>query len=258
MTDRKKKSDGREQRRILYTGIGLLILVVGGFALILSKAVNFNRYIAAGYELCGIDVSHYQGDIDWQRLGNEKIDFAFIKATEGSSYVDEKFAENWRAAEQTDLYIGAYHFFSFDSEGRIQADWYIQTVGELSGRLAPVVDVEYYGDKEANPPSKEQVTVQLKDFLNALEEHYLIKPIIYTTYTVYHRYIEDEFQEYPLWIRNVYYSPDIDLNGKWQFWQYTDRAVLEGYEGTEKYIDLNVFRGSEEELRVYMVPDAEE
>lgn len=93
----------------------------------------------------------------------------------------------------------------------------------------------------------------MQNFLDVLEEHYQIKPIIYTTYKVYRRYIEDEFEEYPLWIRNVYYSPDLDMKGKWQFWQYTDRAVLEGYEGAEKYIDLNVFGGTEDKWKGYFV-----
>ncbi len=229
-------------------------MVLGlGAALIFSKTIKLNPYLVSQYPLKGIDVSHYQGQIDWKRLEQQEIDFAFIKATEGSSYVDECFTANWQAAEQTKLYIGAYHFFSFDSEGQTQADWYIQTVGELKGKLAPVVDVEYYADKEADPPEKEQVVQELGELLRILEDHYQIKPIIYTTYKVYHRYIEEDFKEYPLWIRNVYYSPQLDMRGEWEFWQYTDRAVLKGYKGTEKFIDLNVFAGTQEQLKTHVV-----
>jgi len=229
-------------------------LLLCGIILVLCKIINLNQYLISGYAVRGVDVSHYQGEIDWSVLKDQGIDFAFIPATEGSSHLDERFAENWAAAKDTGLYIGSYHFFSFDSAGRSQAEWYIKTTGDLGGRLAPVVDVEYYGDKEIHPPEKEPVIRELREFLNILEEQYHVKPIIYTTYKVYRRYLAGEFEEYPLWIRNVYYSPNLDMHGKWQFWQYTDRAVLAGYAGTETYIDLNVFHGDEDELKKYLAP----
>jgi len=233
--------------------VAVFLTVLTCIFLIALKKWNLNQYLVSGYELRGVDVSHYQGEIQWDKFKEQGIDFAFIKATEGSSHQDERFAENWLAAEETKLDVGAYHFFSFDSSGRTQAEWYIQTVGDLTGKLAPVVDVEYYGDKEKNPPDKEAVARELREFLDILEEHYQIRPIIYTTYKVYRRYIQEEFGQYPLWIRNVYYSPDLDMKGKWQFWQYTDRAVLEGYCGTEKYIDLNVFVGTEDVWKEFFV-----
>lgn len=248
-----KRKKSKKKMIIRFIGIGVLVFFLGGSALVFSKTLNINQYLVSGYVLRGVDVSHYQGEIDWKQLEKQGIDFAFIKATEGSGHLDPKFAVNWQAAEETELYIGAYHFFSFDSEGSTQAEWYIQNAGNLEGKLIPVVDVEYYADKEANPPQKEQVIRQLHDFLQILEEEYRIKPMIYTTYTVYHRYIEHEFEEYPLWIRNVYYSPNLDMRGKWQFWQYMDTAILEGYEGTEAYIDLNVFGGTEDEWKTYIV-----
>lgn len=90
--------------------------------------------------------------------------------------------------------------------------------------------------------------------LTELEEHYQAKPIIYTTYEVYHKYIKDEFDEYPLWIRNVYYPPLFSMGKRWKFWQYSDTAVLDGYSGTEKRIDRNVFRGTREEIGEFILP----
>lgn len=220
--------------------------------LILNKNIKITPFFAAKYELDGIDVSHYQGDIDWEKIKEQGIDFAFIKATEGSSYVDQCFDGNWNEAGRTSIMLGAYHFFSFDSDGKEQAEHFIDTVGELSGKLAPVIDVEYYGDKEKDPPNKEVVQAQLAVMLDLLEEHYHVKPIIYTTYKAYRDFIKGEFEEYPLWIRNVYYPP---VFIKWTFWQYTDRAVLDGYKGTEKYIDRNVFVGSQEELESLIVSE---
>lgn len=233
-----------------------LILVLSGI-LFANKIIKVNFIFADGYEIRGADVSHYQGVIDWNRIAQQDLDFAFIKATEGSGYLDEYFYDNWQEAEKTDLYIGAYHFFSFDSEGKNQAEFYIDTVGELSGKLPPVIDVEFYGSKANEPPEKEEVAAQLGQMLTTLEEYYQVKPIIYTTYQVYNRYLKGEFDEYPLWIRNVYYPPFNIQSGNWTFWQYTDRAVLEGYEGDEKYIDMNVFHGTKEELNELIVTNRE-
>lgn len=232
-----------------------VITVVGILAI--NKKISITPLLAGRFAVNGIDVSHYQGTIDWPTLAKQDIDFAFIKATEGSSHVDERFLANWQAAGETDLYIGAYHFFSFDSEGKKQAQFYIDTVGSLEGKLVPMVDVEFYGDKRKNPPPKEEVARQLRELLAVLEEHYQVKPVIYTTYQAYCRYIKDEFAAYPLWIRNVYYRPILTAN-TWTFWQYTDTEVLEGYQGAEKYIDRNVFRGTEEDLQNLMIPLAEE
>ncbi|MCM1385801.1 MAG: glycoside hydrolase family 25 [Bacillus sp. (in: Bacteria)] len=236
----------KTKRYLVLLFIVLTILVIG--ALAAAKKIRITPVLARRFEVRGVDVSHYQGDIDWEKLAGQDLDFAFIKATEGSSHIDECFYDNWNDAEKTKLFIGAYHFFSFDSDGERQAQFFIDTVGDLDGKLVPVVDVEFYGDKEKNPPATEEVAAQLKKMLDTLEEYYQVKPVIYTTYQVYDDYIKDTFAEYPLWIRNVYYQPLLTAESGWTFWQYTDTAVLEGYQGTEKYIDMDVFRGSREEL----------
>ncbi len=221
--------------------------------MILTKKWQINSWSVSKYEVQGIDVSHYQGMIDWAQIQDQGIDFAFIKATEGSGYVDECFYDNWQAAEQTDLMIGAYHFFSFDSGARSQAALFIETVGNLTGKITPVIDIEFYGDKWNEPPGKEDVTEQLGEMLLILEEYYHTKPIIYTTYNVYYQYIKGGFKEYPLWIRNVYFPPDWHMKGEWTFWQYTDTAVMSGYVGEEQYIDRNVFCGETAELEALLV-----
>lgn len=246
-----------KKNRIYQIVIAVALVLTAAGILVITKKVRITPLSAGRFEVNGVDVSHYQGDIDWLTLARQDLDFAFIKATEGSGHIDECFYENWQAAGETDLLTGAYHFFSFESEGKKQAQFYIDTVGSLSGKLAPAVDVEFYGDKSGDPPPKEEVVKQLRELLAALEEHYQVKPVIYTTYQAYHRYIENEFDEYPLWIRNVYYRPFLSANA-WTFWQYTDTAVLEGYQGEETYIDRNVFRGTKEELQKLTVLRGEE
>ena len=234
--------------------IPVIIIILTGF-LVLHKNIRVTPAFVRKYELCGIDVSHYQGNIDFAQIKEQGIDFVFIKATEGSSHKDECFDENWENVQETELFAGAYHFFSFDSSGKMQANHFISTVGNLNRKLPPVIDVEYYGGRENDPPDPEIVAEQLKDMLAALEEHYQAKPIIYTTYRAYNDFIKGRFEDYPLWIRNVYYPP---VFKDWTFWQYTDRAVLKGYKGTEKYIDMNVFKGTREDLKKMVVAGREE
>ncbi len=233
----------------------LILLFMTLLIAIALKKVKINTLFAKNFPVRGVDVSHYQGDIDWEVLQMQNIDFAYIKATEGSSHVDEKFAENWKNASQTVLNVGAYHFFSFDSEGETQAENFIRTVGTLEGKLIPVIDVEFYGDKFKNLPEKEKVIIELKSMCACLEQEYGVKPMLYTTNTVYRKYLKGEFdfQEYPLWIRDVYFTPDITIQDEWALWQYSDTSILEGYNGEEKYIDVNVFHGNLAELNDLLV-----
>lgn len=229
-------------------GICLLILLSIGIYLVKNKILTPAMIQAKKYPVRGVDVSRYQGEIDWGILSTQDIQFAFIKATEGSSHIDNKFFYNIEAAYNTDLCVGAYHFFSFDSSGKAQALHYINTVGSLYDKLPPIIDFEFYGDKDKNPPDAEEVRRQLQEMLDTLEEEYQEKPIIYATGTTYNMYLKGYFQEYPIWIRNVYYETALEKGREWLFWQYKDNAVLEGYHGAEEKIDLNVFRGTREEL----------
>ncbi len=245
-----------KKKRIKYGFVLLGVAAIALIAVAIYTSAKDNRLacrLATGYEVHGVDVSHYQGNIDWKVLEAQNVQFAFIKATEGSGHIDSKFYENWEAVDDTDIKAGAYHFFSFDSPAESQAELYIETVGDLSGRLIPVVDIEFYGDKFSNPPEEEEIVTELKMMLVLLEEEYGVKPMVYTTYSFYYKYLAGEMDDYPLWIRNVYFSPEMDLNNRWTFWQYTDRAVLNGYSGAEEHIDLNVFCGSAEELDEYVI-----
>lgn len=127
---------------------GIVLSAAVGFLLVWEGIVPLNSPSPQRYPVRGVDVSAYQGAIDWPTLSAQDIDFAFIKATEGSSFVDSRFAYNYKEAQKTSLRIGAYHFFSFDSAGETQADHFIETVQRIPGMLPPVVDIEFYGDKE--------------------------------------------------------------------------------------------------------------
>lgn len=198
------------------------------------------------WEVFGVDVSSYQGEVDWTALARQGVDFAFIKATEGSSLVDRRFAQNWANARAAGVTVGAYHFFSYDSPGETQADNFIAQVPAVEGALPPVVDIEFYGDKLQNPPTREEVKAILEPLLARLEAHYGQKPILYVTYRSYNWFIKGDYDAYPLWVTRPLLVP---ISKGWTFWQYSHSAQLEGYTGDEERIDLNVFRGSLAELK---------
>ena len=200
---------------------------------------------AQRYEVMGVDVSDYQGDIDWDILEAQGVRFAFIKATEGSGYTDASFQRNITSAEGSGIKTSAYHFFSFDSAGATQADNFIAAIGDAKLDMPPAVDIEYYGDKALHKPTREETREILGELLDRLEQHYGVKPVIYTTLPAYLRYVRRDFPDYPLWIRSVDAEPD--LIG-WTFWQYSGEGILDGYYGDEKYIDLNVYNGTKEEF----------
>lgn len=239
--------------KLRYIGI-LIALLSTAAALCYFKVIPTGKLLAKGYDIRGVDVSSYQGEIDWGVLSEQGIDFAFIKATEGSTYVDERFADNFMKVSETKLIIGAYHFFSFESSGESQADNFIKTVPKQKGMIAPVIDLEFYGQYTSTPKSVGDVVKELTSMADKLEEYYGIKPMIYVTQKSYRLYIKDtELEKYPLWIRNVYFKPM--FTSEWVFWQYCDTEELEGYNGDEEKIDMNVFYGNMDDLKNYTIKE---
>lgn len=206
--------------------------------------------LPVNFKVHGIDVSHHQGTINWEAVkATEKqkypIRFAFMKATEGGDYKDRRFAENFRQAREVGLIRGAYHFYNPNSEPIRQADFYISQVKLEKGDLAPVLDIE------RKPRDKAKLQADLVKFLNRLEQHYGVKPIIYTSYKYRARYLDaPEFAKYPLWIAH-YYVDSLSYEGPWQFWQHTDYGTVPGI---DESVDLNVFNGSLTDIQRYTLP----
>lgn len=242
----------KKQKKLCIFLVSVLLALTVFVTLVGMKVISVNTLFAAGYPVKGVDVSHYQGEVDWSQMKDQGMEFAYIKATEGSGHVDDYFEKNWTKAREAGMVCGAYHFFSFESEGKKQAKHFIKKVGRRSGMLIPVIDVEYYGKYAEKPPKNEKVEKELGEMIGELEKEYGKKPMIYCTYSVYNRYIKEQFSDIPLWIRNVYYLPK-DIGREWTFWQYTDKARLAGYEGEEEAIDCNAFRWEKEKLQDYIL-----
>lgn len=241
----------RIKRLAFWAGLILMLAAAVGI-LLYSACPRWNPPSRDAYPIRGVDVSSYQGTIQWDILAKQDIAFAYIKATEGSSFTDPCFEKNWEDVWLTDLQAGAYHFFSFESSGKTQAEKYIRTVGKKEGMLPPMIDVELYGDFTRSPPKADAVVKELEEMIRVLSEYYGQAPVLYSTGKAYRLYLQGRFTSCDMWIRDVFFYPSLADGREWTFWQYTDRALLDGYEGSEKYIDMNVFFGSEKEYTAYL------
>ena len=200
-----------------------------------------------GFEIHGIDISHYQGKIDWEQLKNAMIKgcpvrFVIIKSTEGSSRLDENFRENFNQARDFGFIRGVYHFWSNKSTAREQAYYFLDQVHLTDGDLPPVLDIEHKpADKSVEDFQRDVLT-----WLHIVEDKYHVKPIIYTYYKFKEQYLSAPvFEDYPYWIAH-YYVDKVQYKGKWKFWQHTDVGKLPGIKG---YVDFNIYNGSYYELK---------
>ena len=201
-----------------------------------------------GYDIHGIDISHYQGNIDWELLRNRgtidecPIRFVMIKATEGSNRIDPKFEYNFQQAHEYGFTRGAYHFYSTQSSAKEQAEHFIRQVKLIKGDLPPVLDVEQKPKDQTDTEFKSSIL----EWLNRVEAHYQVKPILYTYYKFKMAYLNDTiFNQYPYWIAH-YYVDSVAYKGPWKFWQHTDVGRLPGIKGD---VDFNIYNGSYYDLR---------
>ena len=194
----------------------------------------------------GVDISRWQGEIDWLKLRSQGANFVYIKATDGGDHLDPMFRRNWKAAAHAGLRRGAYHFFYWCRTAGEQADWFIRNVPKVEGALPPVIDVEWNGESSCKRrPSAAKVREKMQVFMDRLERHYGQRPIIYTSPDFHRDNLRGAFNDYPFWLRSVAAHPARTYPGrKWLLWQYSGSGLSHGVRGR---IDLNVFNGSEDD-----------
>ena len=243
-------------------GVGILIAIlyiyifytflVAPFSL-RWRGVFGEAYYPAGYSIRGIDISHHQGKINWDKLrwakiGDEPLSFIFMKATEGKSLVDRQFNHNFVQAHDYGFIRGAYHFFVPGVPAELQAQNYLSEAKLIAGDLPPVLDIEITGSL-----SPEELRKETLEWLRIVERHFGVPPILYTNYTFKKNYLNTpEFDKYPYWIAH-YYVKQLRYEGDWKFWQHTDKGKLPGIKGD---VDLNLFNGSMYNLRLLTLPDS--
>lgn len=233
---------------------GALILVTSVCAYFLFMRPYFYRLrpcqgareygvcLPSGFLYYGIDVSHHQGLIDWDKVASSSkengypIRFAIMKATESNTFTDPDYTDNIRKARKAGFVCGVYHFYDPSTSPHKQAQHYINTVSLQTGDLAPVVDVERSGRSSAD------LQRELLVFLQELESHYGQKPIIYASAKFRRRHLNNSaFDSYPFWVAHYYVVRPV-TEKKWMMWQFTDHASVTGIGG---YTDFNVFKGTE-------------
>lgn len=211
----------------------------------LSDVRNYQVLEKNENKAIGIDVSEYQDAIQWEEVrtldDDYQLSFVFIRATVGNDRLDKRFDENWRKAKENKIIRGAYHYYRPNENSLEQAELFIKTVTLQKGDLPPVLDIERLPENQ----SMERLQLGLRRWLNKVEEHYKMKPIIYTGERYYDDFLKKEFSDYLFWIANYNFYRE-EMEEDWLFWQFTEKASVSGIKAN---VDVNIFNGDVEQLR---------
>ena len=205
------------------------------------------------FPIQGIDVSKYQGDVDWSRVADSGVKFAWIKATEGGDHIDAKFQANWDRAKAVGIARGAYHFVYWCRSPMEEVRWFEQNVPVEADSLPPVLDVE--SDSESRTCHRhleqQQTIAEMQMMLQEMERYFGKKPIIYTSVDFYQAILSDgAFADYPMWVRSTKYYPSVKYGGRsWMIWQYQADGHIPGIRGE---VDRNVFYGSRDQWNEFL------
>ncbi|MEI7579754.1 MAG: glycoside hydrolase family 25 protein [bacterium] len=208
----------------------------------------------ANYSIKGIDVSMYQGNINWSAVAASNIKFAYIKATEGTGYTDPKWNTNIKNSYPSGIYVGAYHFARPDlnASGASEALWFANVIRPYLhiGYLRPVLDLEVNSGY-----SWPQLSSWTEDFMTTFKNNTGVTPIIYTSGN-YSKNLDTYLNQYDLWIAHwdCFSYSVCPITGKWsawEIWQYGGTNVG----GIANSVDGNVYVGSIERLYSKLIID---
>lgn len=223
------------------------------------KAIYGEPTYPSGYTVRGIDISHYQQSIDWQKLSSammndDPVTFVIIKGTEGVSILDENFNENFYQAKRHDFVRGAYHYLSPDISASKQARFFLKQVHLEPGDLPPVLDIEEYSKWKSAGRTKEDIQRMALEWLDIVGRHYRVRPIIYSNFKFRQDILTDTaFNRYPFWVAHYYVEkPRNDI--QWTMWQHTDCGRVDGIRG---FVDCNIFNGDLESFRNLLLKEDE-
>lgn len=196
-------------------------------------------------KIFGIDVSQYQGKIDWDNVEaieeQFELKFVIVRATAGSRKVDLKFKKNWSNLTESMYIQGAYHYYRPDENSTDQANNFIKNVKLRKGHLPPILDIE----KMPKGQSMDKLKEGLQNWLTIVEKNYGVKPIIYTGEKYYEDFLQEDFPNYQFWIAN--YNPWKEkIEAEYLMWQFTEKAQLHGI---NELVDVNVFNGNVADLK---------
>jgi lysozyme len=202
--------------------------------------------MSAGSRIQGIDVSHFQGSVNWQEVRQAGMKFAIAKASEGQTGVDPQFHNNWQGIKAAGLLRGAYHFFDAGVDGVAQARHFLQTAPVGAADLPPVIDVE-----AAARANNVTILQEVQNWLDTVEQALNRQPMIYTTASFWNSHLNHNFGAYPLWVAEYGAGvPKIPAGwSNWQFWQYSQSGKVSGVSGN---VDMDYFNGSYDDLLAFL------
>jgi lysozyme len=206
---------------------------------------NFQVLSKYSVNVVGIDVSQYQGKIQWEKVkfieNNFPIQFVFIRATAGKDKLDSQFKSNWTESKSHAKIRGAYHYYRPNENSIAQAKFFIKNVSLKKGDLPPILDIESMPKNQ----SIDSLKVGLRRWLETVDAYYQIKPIIYTNEKFYEDFLKEEFSEYQFWIANYNFFVET-MKDDWLFWQFTEKATVTGIQGN---VDVNIYNGTPKMLQ---------
>jgi len=192
--------------------------------------------------LPGIDVSHFQGEVDWGAVAAAGVRFAFIKATEGLDDVDPRFARNWQQSGAAGLLRGAYHFLHPNLDARQQAAHFLSVVTLDDDALPPALDVEV-----RNGVGPATLSACIETWLGTVEAALGCKPVVYTDPSFWRDNVGADLASYPLWLACYAATPEVPASWqRWTFWQHSQSGAVNGIAGA---VDLDTCRLSLQQLR---------
>lgn len=195
----------------------------------------------------GIDVSRWQGQVDWQKVRAGGHRFAFIRATIGDDYVDPRFYANWSGAQQAGLLVSAYHVIRPNRPADEQISYFYEVLDGREADLPLVVDVE-----RRDSMSAAGITACVRDCLRIVQDRLGRRPIVYTARWYWNQYIlpASDWREHDLWVASYTSKPVLPRDWPtWHFWQYSERGRVAGVGSAST--DLNWFAGTYEDLLAY-------
>lgn len=187
----------------------------------------------------GIDLSHYQGEVFWQTVGeNTSMAYVYLKATEGGDRIDEKYERNVQLAHRHGLKVGSYHFYRPKTEQQKQLENFMTQCLPGEQDLLPMIDIESTGGL-----STQEFCDSLFKFLDLVEKTYRQKPLLYTFTNFYNRHLVGKLDDYKLMIAQYTKdkTPTLNDGRDYEMWQYTSKGRLVGVSG---YIDKSRFMGN--------------
>ena len=184
----------------------------------------------------GIDISSYQGYIDWAKVSSDKdIRFVYIKATEGATYRSPHYAHNLTQARRHGLLVGSYHYLTSTSGINEQFENFSKFALKPIQDLIPMLDVEVRGNW-----SRSQLIDSVDKFCQLVENHYGVQPMIYSTMGFYNKNLTPHFNKHKLYIgRYSNTEPEINWEGEYTIWQYSETGIIPGIDA---YVDLSRYR----------------